>query len=176
MTLIGTGALCLRKGSPYLFEAFRLIHKQIPNARFVLRNIVFDDFKPLLPRFRDLPVTWLGVMPHAELAAHLRQADIFILPSLEDGLALTVVEALACGLPVITTPNTGASELIQPGINGEVVPIRDPQAIADAVFKWADRVLAPGSQPHVQVNPELLTFAHFEKVFLNQLRDLGIIE
>src|SRR5581483_10828536 len=106
LTLITTGTLCLRKGSPYLFEAFRLIHKKMPNARFVLRRLISNDFEELLPRYRDLPVTWLGGMPHAELAARLREADIFILPSLEDGLALTVVEALACGLPVITTPNT----------------------------------------------------------------------
>ena len=174
LTLITTGTLCLRKGSPYLFDAFRIIHKKIPGARFVLRNVVADDFKHLLPGYRDLPVTWLEGMPHAELAAKLRQADIFILPSLEDGLALTVVEALACGLPVITTPNTGACEMIQPGVNGEVVPIRDAQAIADAVFKWADRVLAPDWQPQIQVDPKTLTFEHFERVFIDQLVQRGL--
>jgi glycosyltransferase involved in cell wall biosynthesis len=174
LTLITTGTLCLRKGSPYLFEAFRLIHKKMPDTKFVLRDLFSDDFKQLLPRYRDLPITWLPGMPHAELAANLRQADIFILPSLEDGLALTVVEALACGLPVITTPNTGASDMIQPGVNGEVVPIRDPQAIADAVFKWADRVLAPDWRPRVQVNPQLLTLEHFERVFIDQLAKLGL--
>lgn len=174
LTLITTGTLCLRKGSPYLLEAFRIIHKKMPQTRFVLREVFSDDFKQLLPRYKDLPVTWLPGMPHVELAANLRKADIFILPSLEDGLALTVVEALACGLPVITTPNTGASDMIQPGVNGEVVPIRDPQAIADAVFKWAGRVLAPDWQPHIQVNPELLTFGHFERVFIDQLARLGL--
>ncbi len=174
LTVIGTGALCLRKGSPYLFEAFRLIQKSIPTARFVLRRIIGSDVQPLLSRYRDLPITWLERTSPAGLAEHLRQADIFILPSLEDGLALTVVEALACGLPVITTPNTGASELITPGVNGEIVPIRDPKAIAEGVFAWAERILAPDWRPKVLIDPCLLSFEHFERVFLGQLRELKL--
>lgn len=175
LTIITTGTLCLRKGSPYLFEAFRLIHQKMPGARFVMRDVVADDFKDLLGRYRDLPVKWLPAMPHAELAENLRQADIFILPSLEDGLALTVLEALACGLPVITTPNTGACEFVQPGINGEVVPIRDAPAIAGAVFKWADRILSPGWKSEVQVDRDAMTLEHFERVFIGQLTERKLI-
>jgi glycosyltransferase involved in cell wall biosynthesis len=174
LTIIGTGTLCLRKGSPYLFEAFRLIKKQVPDARFVLRNVIAEDFKSLLPQYSDIPVTWLEGMPHAKLADHLREADIFILPSLEDGLALTVVEALACGLPVITTPNTGASEMVRPDINGEVVAIRDPQAIAEGVMKWTERILVPGYQPQMRMAVESLTFDHFDKVFMGQLWERGL--
>lgn len=175
LTIITTGTLCLRKGSPYLFEALRMVHQRMPGARFVMRNVIGDDVKDLLPKYRDLPVKWLPGMPHAELAENLRQADLFILPSLEDGLALTVLEALACGLPVITTPNTGACEFIQPDVNGEVVPIRDAQAIADAVFKWSDRILAPGWKSDVSVNRELMTLEHFERVFLGQLTERNLI-
>jgi glycosyltransferase involved in cell wall biosynthesis len=175
LTLITTGTLCLRKGSPYLFEAFRLVQKKLPGTRFVLRNILSNDFKQLLPRYRDLPITWLETMPHAQLAARLREADIFILPSLEDGLALTVVEALACGLPVITTLNTGASDLIVPGRNGEIVPIRDPAAIAEAVFKWADPILSSGTSPKIDFDASRLTFDAFEKEFIGQLTALGLV-
>ena len=174
LTLIATGTQCLRKGSPYLFAAFRELWQKIPNIRFVLRRIIADDFKPLLAAYNDLPITWLDSMPHAELANHLRQADLFLLPSLEDGLALTVVEALACGLPVITTLNTGASDLIRPGINGDLVPIRDSRAITEAVLRWADRILTPGWRPQIQVDPTLLTMENFEKVFLGQLRELKL--
>ena len=66
----------------------------------------------------------------------------------------------------------GLSDLIQSGVNGEVVPIRDPQAIADAVLKWADRILAPGWLRRVGANAELLSFEHFEREFLEQLRRL----
>jgi glycosyltransferase involved in cell wall biosynthesis len=175
LTLINTGSLSLRKGTPYLLEAFRLVRAKIPDARLLLTKIIQDDVKPVLAKFSDLPIEWTPALPHTRLAEHLRTADIFVLPSLEDGFARTVTEAMSCGLPAITTPNTGASDFIQPGINGEVVPIRDPQVIADAVFKWADIILAPGYQPRVSFNQELLTFENFEKTFISQLTHLKLI-
>src|SRR5439155_7854716 len=160
--------------TPYLMEAFRLILKKHPSARFLLMQTIQDDVKPVLSRYRDLPIEWTGYLAHDRLAAHLRRADVFILPSLEDGFARTVTEALACGLPVITTPNTGASDLVQPGVNGEIVPIRDPQAIADAVVKWADKVLMPDWGSRVLLDGKRLSFEYFEREFISQLDRLGI--
>ena len=174
LTLINTGGLSLRKGSPYLLEAFRLIRQQRPDARLILTQVVRDDMRAVLPRYRDLPIDWSPSLPHPALAELLRSADIFILPSLEDGFARTVTEALACGLPVITTPNTGASDFVQPGVSGEIVPIRDPQAIADAVLKWAEKILAPEWQPRVLIDTGKLSLEYFESTFLAQLQQLGL--
>jgi glycosyltransferase involved in cell wall biosynthesis len=77
-------------------------------------------------------------------------------------------------LQVVLTPNTGANDFVRPGVNGEVIPIRDPQAIADAVLKWADKILAPGWQPRVLANLESLSFECFERKFLEQLRRLNL--
>ena len=175
LTLVCTGSLSLRKGTPYLLEAFRLVRRKIPNARLLLTNAVQDDVKPVLARYQDLPIEWSPALPHPQLADRLRSADIFLLPSLEEGLVRTACEALACGLPAILTPNTGASDLIQSGVNGQVVPIRDPQAIADAVFTWADKILTIGWQPRVSLNPEQLSVDYFEKTFIGQLRQLGFV-
>lgn len=175
LTLISTGSLSLRKGTPYLLEAFRLVQKKIPGARLLLTRTVQDDVKPVLARYRDLPIEWAAYLTHAQLFKRLQSADIFILPSLEDGFARTVTEALACGLPVVTTPNTGASDLIQSGVNGEVVPIRDPQAIAGAVFKWAEKILSPDWQPRVLLDAEALSFENFERGFIGQLTQLGLV-
>jgi glycosyltransferase involved in cell wall biosynthesis len=174
LTLINTGGLSLRKGSPYLLEAFRLIRQKHPTARLILIQSVRDDMKDVLSRFRDLPIEWSPTLPHPALAELLRSADIFILPSVEEGLARTVLEAIACGLPVIVTPNTGANDFVQPGLGGEVVPIRDPRAIADAVLKWADKILTPGWQPRVLIDTKSLAFDSFERTFLAQLRQLGL--
>jgi glycosyltransferase involved in cell wall biosynthesis len=174
LTLIGTGSLSLRKGVPYLLEAFRRVREKIPTARLLLTRAVQDSARPVLERHRDLPIDWAPPLAHPQLAARLREADIFFLPSLEDGFARTVTEALACGLPAIVTPNTGAGDLIQSGVNGEIVPIRDPQALADAVLKWADKILTPGWQPHILVDANLLSFEHFETTFINQLHALGL--
>jgi glycosyltransferase involved in cell wall biosynthesis len=175
LTLINTGSLSLRKGTPYLLEAFRMIRKKIPAARLLLTRAVQDDVKPILARYNDLPIEWSPSLPPDQLAARLQSADIFVLPSLEEGLVRTACEAMACGLPAILTPNTGANDFIRPGVNGEVVPIRDPQAVADAVFNWSDKILSPDWQPRVLLDAELFSFAHFEREFIRQLRERNFI-
>ncbi|MFM2293870.1 MAG: hypothetical protein RLZZ350_283, partial [Verrucomicrobiota bacterium] len=142
LTLINTGSLSLRKGTPYLLAAFRLVRQQIPDARLLLTRLVQDDAKPMLAQFADLPIEWSPPLPHAPLAARLRSADIFVLPSLEEGLVRTACEALACGLPAVLTPHCGADDFIRPGVNGEVVPIRDPAATAAAILKCWQRLQA----------------------------------
>lgn len=171
LTIINTGSLSLRKGTPYLLEAVKRVRMKIPDTRLLLTRIIEDSMEPVLSKYRDMPIEWAPGLPHAQLAERLRSADIFVLPSLEDGFARTVTEALACGLPVITTPNTGASDLIQSGLNGEIVPIRDPQAIADAIVKWADQILVPHWQPGILVDEEALSFDRFQEEFLRQLAE-----
>jgi glycosyltransferase involved in cell wall biosynthesis len=175
LTIINTGSLSLRKGTPYLLESFRLVQKKIPQARLLLTDVVQDDIKPVLARYADLPIEWAPPLPHAQLAERLRSADIFVLPSLEEGLVRTACEAMACGLPAILTPHTGANDFVKPGVSGEVVPIRDSKAIADAVFKWAEVVTQPGYHPKVTIDKTLLSFEHFENTFIGQLRDLGLL-
>ncbi len=174
LTLINTGSLSLRKGTPYLLEAFRIVRNKIPNARLRLRRNIEDSMRDILPKFGDLPIEWLPAMPYAQLAEQLREADIFILPSLEEGLARVTCEAMACGLPIIVTPHTGADDFVQPGLSGEVVPIRDAQATADAILKWADKILSPGWQPRVLANLEPLSLDYFEKNFITQLQSIGL--
>lgn len=120
LTLLNTGALCLRKGTPDLLEAFRLIRQKEPAAVLRLSQAVRDDAREVLRRHADLPIDWA---PHLNLGVEeerkryverFQSSDIFVFPSIEDGFAIVVAEALACGLPVITTRNTGASDLIEP--------------------------------------------------------------
>jgi len=174
LTLICTGSLSLRKGTPYLLDAFRLVRKQIPDARLLLTRAVMDDARPVLDANADLPVEWSPPLPHPQLAERLRGADIFILPSLEEGLARTACEAMACGLPVIVTPHTGANDFVQPGVNGEVVPIRDAPAMANAILKWAEKIFSGRWQPPARFDLEPFTFGHFEREFLEQLRRPGL--
>jgi len=174
LTVISTGALSLRKGSPYMLEAFRLVYQRHPSARFRLTRAIQDSVVPILEKYRDLPIDWAPGLPHPQLAERLRGSDIFVLPSLEEGLVRTALEAMACGLPVILTPNTGSADFVRPGINGEVVPIRDARAIADAILKWADLILSPGGKPGVPFDANALSHEHFEKEFLGQLKTLGL--
>lgn len=174
LTIINTGMLCLRKGTPYLLEAFRLIRKEVPDARLLLTEAIMDSAKPILAQYRDLPIEWSPNLPHDKLAERLRSADVFVLPSLEDGFARVVAEAMACGLPCITTPNTGISDLIVNAVNGTVVPIRDAAAIRDAVLFWWDRIRAGSRVPTAGLQQKLSP-ERLDGLFLGHLRRLGLL-
>lgn len=175
LTILNTGALCLRKGTPYLLEAFRLIRKKVPQAVLRLSQTVRADAKEALRQYADLPIDWA---PYFNLAVEeqrkqylerLQTSDIFVFPSIEDGFGFVVAEALACGLPVITTKNTGASDLVLPGENGEVVPIRNPEAISEAVLKWWSLLKDGKCLQNIQQTQERLSFASFEDTVINHL-------
>ena len=91
---------------------------------------VLPEIKEVLKGYADLPgVRMMGFL--GTPAAAYQQADIFVFPSIEEGSALVTYEAMACGLPVVTTPNAGS--LVRDGVEGFIVPIRDPDALAERV-------------------------------------------
>ena len=173
LTIINTGMISLRKGAPYMFEAFRLIHQRHPSTRFMLTNTIHDSAREIVSRYSDLPIDWAPPLGQAQLAERLRSADIFMLLSIEEGLVRTALEAMACGLPVILTPNTGANDFTSPDLNGEVVPIRNSQSAAAAALKWADRALA-GEIKQNDFVAERLSFQCFQTRFLDQLNALKL--
>lgn len=73
-----------------------------------------------------------------DIASLYRQAHIAVLPSYREGLPKSLVEAAACGLPVVTTDVPGCRDAIEPGITGVLVPPRDARALADAVLRLAN--------------------------------------
>ena len=91
---------------------------------------------------RGLPVSgrvkFLGALPAEKLRAVLAAADVFILPTIYDPFSNACIEALAAGLPVITTTANGFSEIITHGADGHAVAPGDTRALADALTFWAD--------------------------------------
>ena len=173
LTIISTGGLSLRKGTPYMLEAFRMVHRRHPSARFLLTTSVHDSVREIVKSYSDLPIDWSPSLPHPQLAKRLQSADIFVLPSLEEGLVRTALEAMACGLPVVLTAHTGANDFVQPGRSGTVVPIRDPAAIAAALLEWAERVMQSDAPPQRLFDATALSFTRFEAEFIAQLRQRG---
>ena len=156
-------------------EAFRLIRKKEPGAVLRVTRTVRNDAEESLRRHSDLPLDWA---PHFNLQTdegrqayreRFQSSDLFVFPSIEDGFALVVAEAMVCGLPVITTPNTGASDLIVGGENGEIVPIRDSQAIADAVLKWWANIRTTGPLQQKAGISQALSAETFENCLLTHL-------
>jgi len=173
-TILHVGGLSLRKGAPYLLESFRLIRKAVPNAVLRAKRFLRDDVQDVLRQYADLPIEWSGAL---DLAGHVRRyqsSDLLLFPSVEDAFAFVVAEALACGLPVVTTVNTGASDLVRPGENGEVVPIRDPVALAEAALKWWERIRAGEQIGGGEELKRRLSVQKFEETFIGHLERLGI--
>jgi starch synthase len=76
-------------------------------------------------------------LSHDEVLAEMRQHDVLVLPTLYEGLALVLLEAMACGLTVITTPHSGIAGLIEDGQEGLLVPIRSATAIHERLRQLA---------------------------------------
>lgn len=122
------GSVGLRKGSHYLAAASReLAHRGVAHEVRVAGP--FDPTVVESPPFRG--PRYIGQVPRALVKEEFRRADVFVLPTLAEGCALVHLEALACGIPVITTSHCGS--VVRDGVDGFVVPVRDPVAIADAL-------------------------------------------
>lgn len=129
LNVLFVGQVGLRKGAHYLIEAARQLEKSHPLIRFKLVGTV------TLPAsvMESLPanVQLSGPIPRTEIREQFARADLFCLPSLCEGSATVVYEALAMGLPVICTPNTGS--VVTNGVDGYIVPVCDSEAIAERI-------------------------------------------
>ena len=142
--LVGTvGRLQTVKNQVDLARAFVLALRQRPELALRLRLVLVGE-GDLLPELRkilrDAGVEALAWLPgqRSDIADLLRGLDVFVLPSLGEGIANTILEAMACGLAVVATNVGGNPELVQHGFNGLLVPAADPQALAEAIVKLAD--------------------------------------
>jgi glycosyltransferase involved in cell wall biosynthesis len=133
---IAVGTICVRKGHQYLFRAFELVKRQLPEAELICVGDLKTDFRKEWPRWQGT-FTHITHLPHVELARLLQTCTAFVFPSLEEGFARAVVEAMAVGLPIIASPESGASTLVEDGAEGFIVLGRDPQHIAEAMLRVA---------------------------------------
>ena len=96
-------------------------------------------------------VVCLGQTPREALLREMSEADVFVFPSLFEGFALVILEAMAAGLPVITTPNTAGPDLIEDGKEGLIVPAGDVKALQTAMeslLNDPERAQAMGRAAH----------------------------
>jgi glycosyltransferase involved in cell wall biosynthesis len=135
LDVLWAGSFSIRKGAHYLLAALKS-----PMLRGRIRVRVFG--KQLLPQKALVDLTDIlelkPTIPRAQLFDEYRRADILVLPTLSDGFAMVISEAMSQGLPVITTDCAGVSQFIVSGKNGLIVPARDADALADALTWCAD--------------------------------------
>lgn len=134
-TVLYVGSISVRKGVRYLIQAFEKLRH--PQKRLVL---VGPQTDPDGLKGLSIPdnVMFMGSLKGEQLAQAYRTADVFCLPSLEDGFGLVLGEALSFGLPIITTTNTGGSDIFTNDREGFIVPIRDADSIYQKLQLLAD--------------------------------------
>ena len=130
------GTICLRKGHQYLFRAWEVVKRQLPEAELICVGDYKTDFRYEKPKWEGA-FTHILHLPHTELAALLQTCTAFVFPSQEEGIARAQMEALAAGLPVIGTHEGGATTVVEDGVEGLIVPGRDPARIAEAMIRLA---------------------------------------
>ena len=130
------GQLSVRKGLHYLLQAYK--RADLANATLVLVGEPQSETKELLDRFPVKSVELLGTLTRREVAEQMSRASAFVLPSIEEGLAQVLVEALACGCPVIASRNTGATDLFNDGEEGWIVPVGSGDEMASCLIRLYD--------------------------------------
>jgi len=126
---IFVGQLLIRKGLGYLLEAWKKLN--LPNAELLLVGNLMDEAKSTVePYLKRSDVRHLGFVP--DPVAAYTSATVFVFPSVDEGSAKVTYEAMACGLPVIVTPNAGS--LAVDGEDGYIVPIRSTEALMEKIL------------------------------------------
>jgi glycosyltransferase involved in cell wall biosynthesis len=131
LKILFVGTVELRKGIPYLLEALKILHDKKINfackiaGDIQIRQERVDEYKHYCQ--------FLGRVPSSEMSRLYEWADVFVLPSICEGSAMVIYEALMYGLPVITTYNSGS--VVRDLVDGFIVPIREAYPIAEALLK-----------------------------------------
>jgi glycosyltransferase involved in cell wall biosynthesis len=127
------GRLSWQKHPEALLRAFELVRQAVPEARLAM---IGDG--PGQAQAEALAqslgvaeaVHWLGPRPGA---SSMPAFDLFMLPSRYEGMPYVLLEALAAGLAIVTTEGAGASQLVEPGVNGEITPVESPKELGEAI-------------------------------------------
>lgn len=126
LRILYVGQIHYRKGLRYAFEAFKRLKRA--KKEFIIVGPK-TGYSGLTSGDIDSKVKFVGVLKGDRLVQEYKNADVFILPSIEEGLALVLGEAMSFGIPIITTRNSGAEDIIQHGKEGFIVPICDSNSI-----------------------------------------------
>jgi len=128
LNVLYLGSVILRKGIQYLIECARMLQDE------PVEIVVAGPIRISTAAVRSAPpnVRFLGHIPRSVVPSLYRSCDVFALPTISDGFAITQLEAMACGLPVLVTPN--CARVVTDGSDGLVVEPRSAAAFAEAIM------------------------------------------
>ncbi|HSD06039.1 glycosyltransferase family 4 protein [Flavobacterium sp.] len=166
LRVLFVGSMGQRKGLGDLFEAVKSL--QGINVELVVLGSLLAPMEFYRSQFSDF--TYEPGRSHNEVLELMRTCDVFCLPSIVEGRALVIQEAMSQGLPIIITPNTGGEDLVIEGETGFLVPIRSAEAIAEKI-KWfaenRDKIAMMGKK--AAVHAQNYTWENYSNNIVKQL-------
>ena len=134
-TIIYTGRLSVEKGVDFLIHSFSKVKEEIACQLIIIANGPERENVARLLDHHHLSKSVILIEEADEIARYLNAADVFVLPSRFEGLSNSLLEAMACGLPVISTRVGGSVDIINDGINGLLIDVDNEEQLARAISK-----------------------------------------
>jgi glycosyltransferase involved in cell wall biosynthesis len=136
--ILFVGRLHPVKGVRYLLQAMKIVYEKMPDAKLIL--VGDGEEREHLETLTDNLgirecVEFAGRVPHERVQDYMNQAEVFVLPSLSEGFPVTILEAMACGLPVVATRVGGLPDVIEDGVHGYLVRTKESNEIAETLLK-----------------------------------------
>jgi len=128
----------VRKGILTLLEAFKIVQAQMPNTRLVVVGEKLDGYPVLISAAKALGISeateFKGYVNFQELLDTICAADVYAMPSLQEGFPTALCEALSCGVPIVTTDRPTMNEVFTDRVNALLVEARNPVQLANAIL------------------------------------------
>ncbi len=181
--ILFVGMLRTIKGADHLLEAMALVRQRFPAAAL---SMIGEG--PELARLQDLArrlglddvVTFHGAQARALMPDWMRAADVFVLPSLMEGRPISILEALASGVPVVASRVGGIPEIVEDGAAGRLVPPASPQDLAAALIDTLAETAT--GKDYARIGPEFIARSgldwdgaaeRYEALYLEAVRASG---
>jgi glycosyltransferase involved in cell wall biosynthesis len=167
------GRVEVAKGIGYLLQAWERL--RLARAELLLVGNLQPEVKPLLGKYAGANVRVTGWLSPEEVVERYRQSSIFVFPSANEGMGMVLLEAMACGLPVIATDKTGAPDCVTDREEGFVIAARNVEALAESIlwcYKNPHETRAMGRAARAKVEREF-TLAHYEARQISLYRSLA---
>jgi glycosyltransferase involved in cell wall biosynthesis len=154
LVFLSAGSQSVRKGTHYLLEAWRKLRPDRHAELWMIGRMALPE-----ELLQNLPGTVVirPTVPRQELYSIYQQASVLVFPSLCEGFGMVITEAMAHGVPVISTTHTAAPDLMTSGNEGLIVPVRDIDALAEAMQWCIDHpaeVIEMGRRAHARVSQQ----------------------
>lgn len=166
LKVLFVGSMSQRKGLADLFTAIKYLDSDKVELHILgTTGMDMNFYREEYPHFIYHPTR-----PHDEVLKIMAGADVFVLPSIVEGRAQVIQEAMSQGLPIIITPNTGGSDLVEDEKTGFLVPIRSPETIAKKI-EWFvnNQNEIPSMRHHTKEKAKAVSWKKYQDTVLNAL-------